>query len=245
MIVLPNKVVIFSSLLLSLGIGGNSRSFSRYEEVKNFWLSADFPNECISNATVCDEAECAGFDEHIQAAGAGYYRYVTVDANGTKWGHQYYLCSCRSNTTWEFNSRFEFHSGDIVYAASICKINEVQFPFPEDSTESCNDLNIYGKYDTEEERESNKHACLRHCNEVLFDGFGLLDIPDNEFGVVGITSTSGKDHVCQCHWDNLTIEGCITPEDYYDSSGYTSEGPIINGKFWLVASAAMAIAAFS
>jgi len=253
MIALSNKVVIFSPLLLSLGSGSNDffEEVPVPDERSSFWPSADFPDECTSNPAMCDDAECDGFDdEDIQAAGVGFYRYVTVDANGKKWGHQYYLCSCQSNTTREFYSRREIKSGAQLYAESICKIDEVQIPLPENSTESCSDLNIFGRYDTEEERESNEHGCHRHCNDVIFEGWfeNILALPEGEqLGLVGVTSTSGEDHVCRCHWGNLAIEGCITPKDYYVSSGYAPRGAVMNHTFWLVGSAAgaaVAIAAF-
>lgn len=248
-----NKVVLVSSLVLSLGSGSTSFSetsvipeseslcytegISSVEGYYCFDPSPDFPDECTSNPDVCDDAECDGFEDDIQAAGVGFYRYVTVDANGKKFGHQYYLCSCKSNTTRDFYARRKVQGR--VFAASICKINEVQIPLPEDSTESCSDLNIYGTYNTEEEQMSNEYACNSHCNDVIFQGMGntILALPEGEFGLEGVTSTSGIDHVCRCQWDTLTIEGCVTPDDYYEYSG-----SFIGRKFWVIACTAVATA---
>ena len=283
MIAVSNKSIIFSSFLfLSIGSGSSFRPCPSCPEpgfentTTAFEPTPDFPEACANNSNVCDDAECDGFAEDIQATGVGFYRYVDTDADGNRKGIQYYLCACMSNSSYDFRARRRIPSvGATIWAKSICKINQVEIPLPRDSNESCSDLNIYGMLDrplnesaslkftnSEEERNTSGYDCNIHCNDVIFGGLGgILALPEGEFGLAGISSSSSSDYVCRCKWDNVTIEGCITPDDYgssgdysssgdygssgdYNSSGnYSSSSPFYGRKFGLLASLAIAILA--
>merc|ERR1712224_854093 len=253
-----NKSIIVSSFLfLSIGSGSSLRPCPSCPEpgfentTTAFEPTPDFPEARANNSNVCDDAECDGFAEDIQATGVGFYRYVDTDAVGNRKGIQYYLCACMSNSSYHFRARRYIPSvGATIRAKSICKINEVEIPLPRDSNESCSDLNIYGMLDrplnesaslkftnSEEERNTSGYDCNKHCNDVIFGGLGetILALPEGEFGLAGISSSSSSDYVCRCKWDNMTLEGCITPDDY------GSSGPFYGRKFGLLASLAIAI----
>jgi len=265
MIAVSNKAIIFSSFLfLSIGSGSSFKPCPNcpepgYENTTTaFEPTPDFPEACANNSNVCDDAECDGFAEDIQATGVGFYRYVETDADGNRKGIQYFLCACMSNSSYDFYARRYIPSvGATIWAKSICKINQVEIPLPRDSNESCSDLNIYGMLDrplsepatlkvinSEEEQNEDEYSCNKHCNDVIFGGLGetILAPPEGEFGQFGVFSSSSSDYVCRCKWDNITIEGCITPDDYGPSGNYSSSSPFYGRKLGLLASLATGIA---
>lgn len=171
------------------------------------------------------------------ATAVGYYKYVDYTKHE---GTQYFVCAY--NYTGTAYSSGSILTGERIEADSICKINEVQIPLPEDSNATCSDLS------TSDGIPFNISSdCFDRCTNVIFKDW---DIAYEFVQPSAITAINGKD-TCLCVWDDnySPIVGCRTDGSVIQGSylEFTSSdaNAFFKTSFAAVVAAAVAVSAAS
>ena len=110
-------------------------------------------------------------------------------------------------------------TGERIETDSICKINEVQIPLPQDSNATCSDLStIDGKpFNISSTSDSSASDYQDWCTNVIFKDWNE---EEEEFAQPAVTTNIAGKEGCLCNWGGVysPIVGCRTDDASSDAN---------------------------